>query len=133
MRDGRGELTIRGKSILGGGGVTAAAVIAARFAGASRDEDDDRVRRCGGVGIRRRQSGGRVRRWWNRYRSERGVRRWGQNIRGLEAVAGELKLGDGAKDSPLELNHGGIGRTARTFVAEPVEGRAKDGNEPRGG
>ena len=130
---GGGGLTIRGKSILGGGGVAAAAVIVAGFAGASRDEDYDRVRRKAGLGIRRWQSGVRVGRRWNSYRSERGVRRWGQNVRGLEAVAGELKLGDGAKDAPLECDHSGIGRTACTFVAEPVEGRAKDGNEPRGG
>src|SRR6185437_4238384 len=110
-----GGLTIPGKSILGGGGVTAAAVIAARFAGASRDEDDDRVRRKAGLGGGCWRSGGRVRRWWNSYRSERGVRRWGQNVRGLEAVAGKLKLGDGAKDAPLECDHSGIGRAARSF------------------
>ena len=33
----------------------------------------------------------------------------------------------------IEGAHSGIGRAARSFVAEPVEGRAKDGNEPRGG
>ena len=128
-RSGGGGLTIGGKSILGGGGVTAAAVVCAGFAGTTRDQEDDRVRGDRWLGVRRWRSGLFLRRRW---RGGRWLNLRHQDIRSLKAVASELQFGDGAEDTALEFGHGGVVRTARGFVAQPVKGGAEDGNEPRG-
>ena len=41
-------------------------------------------------------------------------------------------MGDRAQDAALEFDHGRIVRTAGRVVAEPLEGGAEDGDEPRG-